>query len=96
MPSAAILIVPYVPVTLAPTEPEALADVPATTPVIVFVSPASTSVSFVSTLPVGFVPAVPLAVPPASTAAAVSETVTGPSLMFVREIVSVRSSVRLF
>ena len=58
------MIEPYVPVTLVPTEPEALADAPATTPLTVLVSPLateSTSVSFASTLPVGVVPVVALA-----------------------------------
>ena len=48
----------------------------------VFVSPLpdeSGSVSLVKTLPVGFVPAVPLLTPPASTAVAVSKTATGAS-----------------
>ncbi len=59
--------------------PPAIADT-------VFVSPLSTSVSFVSTLPVGFVPAAV----PASTAVAVSFTPTGASFAPVRFTVKVR------
>jgi hypothetical protein len=50
-------------VTFEATFVDALPTVPAATPLTVLVSPASISVSFVRTLPVGFVPAVPLLVP---------------------------------
>ena len=56
---------------------------PATTAFTAFVSPLaklSISVSLVSKLSVRFVPTVPLATPPASTAVAVSFTPTGASL----------------
>ncbi len=59
-----MLIVPKLPATFKPTLAAALGKVPATMPVTVLVSPPSTSVSLVSTLPVGFVPAVALAMPP--------------------------------
>ena len=72
--------------TLVLTDPAAVAWTPALTPLTVFVSPASMSVSLVRTLPVGLVPAVPLAVPPASTAVAVSATAIGLSLMAVTVI----------
>ena len=81
-PSEAMLIEPYVPVTLKPTEPAAVACEPATTPVTVLVSPfpvLSTSVSLVSTLPIGVVPVVPLETPPASTAVLLSLPATGVS-----------------
>ena len=55
--------------------------VPARMPVTVLVSPLSTSVSLVNTLPVGLVPAVPLSLPPASVAVAVLATATGASLV---------------
>ena len=57
----------------------------------------STSVSLVSTLPVAFEPAVPLAVPPSSVAAwpaAVSSTPTGASLAPLMVTVSTAVSVR--
>ena len=82
-----MLIDPNVPVTAAPTFVEAEPTTPAATPLTVLVSPASTSVSLVIALPVGFVPAVPLFTPPASTAVAISRTATGPSLTLVRLIV---------
>ncbi len=72
-----MLIDPYEPLTLAPTEPTALAEGPATTPLTVVVSPLaaeSGSVSFVSTLPVGFVPADPLATRPLSRSRCVIHT----------------------
>ena len=54
----------------------------------------STSLSLVSTLPLPFAPAAPLAVPPASTAVALSSTPTGaslrPSMVMVSWAVSVR------
>jgi hypothetical protein len=62
------VIEPKEPVTAEPTLAAAEAWTPARTPVTVLVSPASTSVSLVSTLPVGFVPEVPLLTPPASIA----------------------------
>ncbi len=62
---------------------------PAATPLTVFVSPASTSVSLVRTLPVGFVPAVPFDNPPASTAVAESATAIGVSLTAVIDILRV-------
>ena len=62
--------------------------------VTVFVSPLSTSVSLVSTLPVAFEPAVPLFVPPASVAVPVSSTPTGASLAPVIVIASTAVSVR--
>ena len=68
------------PVTAEPTLDEAEPTTPAATPLTVLVSPESMSVSFVRTLPVGFVPAVPFVVPPASTAVAVSPTAVGASL----------------
>ena len=74
------MIEPYVPVTAEPTLVDAEPTTPAATPLTAFVSPESGSVSLVSTLPVGFVPAVPSATPPASTAVAVSVTATGASL----------------
>ena len=64
------------------SEPEALAEPPATTPITLLVSPfafESTSLSFVKTLPVGFVPDVPFDTPPASTAVFVSLLDTGAS-----------------
>ncbi len=61
-------MVPKLPDTEVATLPLALPTVPAATPVTARPAP----VSLVSTLPVGVVPEVPLAVPPASTAVAVS------------------------
>ena len=80
-PLDAILMVPYVPVTLEPTLIDALPTTPAATPETAFVSPESASVSLVKTLPVGLVPAVPLLTPPASTAVAVSTTAVGAVLI---------------
>ena len=76
-------MLPYNPVTGEDTDPAAEAWTPASTPITVLVSPASGSVSFVSTLPLGLVPAVPLLTPPASTAVALSETAIGASLTAV-------------
>ena len=55
-----------------PTPPLGLLTSPAATPMTVLPDP----VSLVSTLPVGFVPAVPLLTPPASVAMAWSTTAT--------------------
>ena len=84
-----MLIEPYVPFTVAATFPLALGTVPAATPVTVFVSPASGSVSLVSTFPVGFVPALLLLMPPASTAMALSLAAVGESLTAVTLIEAV-------
>ncbi len=70
MPSAFSVNVPYVPTRPVPTVPPAIADT-------VFVSPASTSVSLLKTLPVALLPAAV----PASTATPTSATATGPSLL---------------
>ena len=83
-----MVIDPNAPETFAPTEPDALTETPATTPSTAIESPVSMSVSFVNTLPDGFMPAVPFAVPPASTAIAASETATGVSLLSVTQIVN--------
>ncbi|MNC56688.1 hypothetical protein D3C75_1063050 [compost metagenome] len=53
---------------------------PPRTSVMVLLSLASTSRSLASTLPVGFRPGVPLAVPPASTATVLSSAASGLSL----------------
>ena len=71
----------------APTVPPVMADT-------VLVSPLSTSVSLVSTLPLGSVPAVLLAVPPASVALAVSATATGASSAPWMVTVSVDEAVK--
>jgi hypothetical protein len=63
-----------------PAVPVPAASVPVRKALTDRVSPLSRSVSLVSTLPVPFAPAVALAVPPASTAVAVSSTPTGGSL----------------
>ena len=72
---------PKLPANAVPSVPNVPA--PCTAPVRITVTlllaPASTSVSLVITLPVGFVPAVALAVPPDSSALAVSLTPTGAS-----------------
>ncbi len=73
--------------------PTAEAWVPVATPLTVLVSPESTSVSFVNTLPLGLVPAVPLACPPDSTAVSASATATG--LSFWPWIVMVKVAVDL-
>jgi hypothetical protein len=51
--------------------------------------------SFASTLPVAFVPALPLFVPPASVAEPVSSTVTSASLSGVTATVAVAKLLRL-
>jgi len=88
-----------VPVRLAPTVPDVPlpASVPVRTALTALVSPLitlSTSVSLVNTLPLPFDPSVPLAIPPASTAVAVSSTPTGASLAPVTVMTSAAVSVR--
>ncbi|MCY1464343.1 hypothetical protein D9M71_823560 [compost metagenome] len=73
---------------VTPVKVPPAASVPVRMSVTALVSLASTSVSFVSTLPLGLIPGVALAVPPASTATVLSLTANGlslvPRMMMVR------------
>ena len=79
---------PNVPFSDEPTDPLALPAVPATTPITVPVSPESTSISLLSTFPVGLVPANPLETPPASMAVVISTVAVGASL-FPRTVTTI-------
>ena len=80
-PSAAIVTDPYFPSVADPTPPKTELRFPAPKPTMVFVSPASTSVSLASTFPEGLTPAMVLFAPLASTAVFESDTATMRSLL---------------